>query len=391
MCRGTTFATVLTDRHLNIEWASASVIDSIGFTAEELVGRSAVTLLHPDDLPRIAALILAQQEEPQKYEVGGDPARRALNGARLQRSDGSYVHCEFAATNLSDDPLVGGYFLYLRVADDRRYLEMAYQRMASGAQSSDVVNAVRSMLLSQFDEATIDISLSASEIHESHEVADPWHFQVLGSESEGVACISVSHDRKVDGPTLWAQHVIENAARILQILAHREALMSQLQQAAVTDPLTGLRNRRGFMDALYDSVPPDSDTVTAVLYLDIDNFKGLNDAYGHTVGDAALVAIADRLSASVREVDVVGRLGGDEFAILCHGVLPGALQSMSDRLHQNLDKPIEVGDVVVGVSLSMGIATSSGTDWSEMLRDADLALMQAKADGKHRSVFSGNP
>jgi diguanylate cyclase (GGDEF)-like protein len=124
---------------------------------------------------------------------------------------------------------------------------------------------------------------------------------------------------------------------------------------------------------------------TAVLYLDLDGFKSVNDTFGHTSGDVVLRTVSDRMSRAVRADDLVARLGGDEFAVLCQDV-SGVDQAtaLADRLIAAVSEPIDVGEGVVRVGASIGIALSTPgvTLAAELLDAADRALYQAKDDGK---------
>ncbi len=165
----------------------------------------------------------------------------------------------------------------------------------------------------------------------------------------------------------------------------------RLERLALTDPLCGLPNRRGFLAHLQASTadPPAGDLLDAVLFIDLDNFKWVNDTYGHQVGDKLLVAATARLHRCVRPTDVIARLGGDEFAIICHGLSErAAVTRLADELIEHLRAPFDLDGVRAFVSASIGIAF---TDWrneapDEVLRFADLAMYTAKQDGKNAHV-----
>ena len=121
-----------------------------------------------------------------------------------------------------------------------------------------------------------------------------------------------------------------------------------------------------------------------MLYLDLDGFQPINDRWGHGHGDDVLVAVADRLRASVRPGDTVGRLGGDEFAVACPGATSDELIRLADRLLAVVRAPITVGDDVLRVGTSIGLATcAAGSSPGEVLvAAADAALLAAKATAK---------
>ena len=154
--------------------------------------------------------------------------------------------------------------------------------------------------------------------------------------------------------------------------------------------LTGLPNRALLRDRLGQALAHARrhDAPVAVLCLDLDHFKQVNDTLGHPVGDALLRAVAERLAGCVREEDTAARLGGDEFAIVQVGMgQPGAAGALARRLVEALSAPYEVlgHQVVVGTSVGIAIAPEDGEDPDELLKRADMALYRAKADG--RGVF----
>ncbi len=165
----------------------------------------------------------------------------------------------------------------------------------------------------------------------------------------------------------------------------------RLERLALTDPLCELPNRRGFLAHLHASPGrrPVGGMLDAVLFIDLDNFKWINDTYGHQVGDKLLLAAAGRLRSCVRPTDVIARLGGDEFAIICHGLQERATATrLADELIGRLAVPFDLDGVKACVSASIGIAF---TDWEneepdEVLRFADLAMYTAKQDGKNTHV-----
>jgi diguanylate cyclase len=158
-----------------------------------------------------------------------------------------------------------------------------------------------------------------------------------------------------------------------------------LARQASRDPLTELGNRKMFMDHATDALADADDTMTAVILIDLDGFKGVNDTYGHATGDALLRTAAERLNANVRANDTVSRLGGDEFVVLLPRLTDDQIaDTVAHRILRDLLQPLVVGDTVLTIRASAGIALTrgSGAGVEEMMREADLALYQAKAEGK---------
>jgi diguanylate cyclase (GGDEF)-like protein len=158
-----------------------------------------------------------------------------------------------------------------------------------------------------------------------------------------------------------------------------------LARQASRDPLTELGNRKMFMDHATDALADADDTMTAVILIDLDGFKGVNDTYGHATGDALLRTAAERLNANVRANDTVSRLGGDEFVVLLPRLTDDQIaDTVAHRILRDLLQPLVVGDTVLTIRASAGIALTrgSGAGVEDMMREADLALYQAKAEGK---------
>lgn len=169
--------------------------------------------------------------------------------------------------------------------------------------------------------------------------------------------------------------------------SHLQSENESLAHQANHDSLTGLPNRAFFEGRLIRALrsAAKAKEQVAVLYLDSDRFKEINDSFGHAAGDAVLVAVAERVRAQLREDDLVARLGGDEFALLQRGVSDGdSAYRLADRLVQALSRPTEIEAHALQIGASIGIVLSpgDGTEAEELLRKADSAMYLAKATGR---------
>ncbi|MEH2027356.1 sensor domain-containing protein [Nostoc sp.] len=179
--------------------------------------------------------------------------------------------------------------------------------------------------------------------------------------------------------------------KLLNEITERKRVESQLLHLAFHDALTGLANRAAFMKHLKHAInysKRHSDYLFAVLFIDLDRFKVINDSLGHLNGDQLLLAIASRLEICVRSIDTAARLGGDEFTILLEGVqdVSDAI-TVAERIQQELALPFELDGQEVFITASIGIALSSTVDYEhpeELLRDADTAMYHAKVLGRAR-------
>ena len=177
--------------------------------------------------------------------------------------------------------------------------------------------------------------------------------------------------------------------RLEQAVIKLRSLQEQLHHQAYHDPLTDLPNRSLFMERVRDELAERTGTV-AVLFIDVDDFKVVNDTLGHAVGDALLVSVAGRLRHCVRPQDVVARLGGDEFAVMLPDVEEPSIElhNVARRILRAFEAPVNAGSELVAVHLSVGITHSARSDDAdELIREADLAMYQAKAKGKGRFEF----
>ncbi len=160
----------------------------------------------------------------------------------------------------------------------------------------------------------------------------------------------------------------------------------QIQHLAQHDPLTDLANRATLHQALVATLAGRAWTPCAVLYIDLDRFKPINDTYGHAVGDQLLQEVARRLRQTVRAGDVIARLGGDEFALILRSIDPDRPTATARRILDVLSRPytIERLSIRVGASIGIAVAPTAGSDPDILLRNADLALYSAKKEGRNR-------
>ncbi|MFT7579138.1 MAG: diguanylate cyclase (GGDEF)-like protein/PAS domain S-box-containing protein [Myxococcota bacterium] len=174
-------------------------------------------------------------------------------------------------------------------------------------------------------------------------------------------------------------------------ITHRKNAEARLRFEAFHDPLTGLANRalfiRRLQGALATAQTPDAPSHFAVLFLDVDGFKLVNDSLGHTVGDMLLRAIASRLKRCVRGVDTVARLGGDEFTVLIEQVEEiGDIEQVAARVQEEIGVPFNLRGYEIFSSVSLGVVLSGPNyhEAEELLRDANIAMYRAKASGRGR-------
>ncbi len=200
----------------------------------------------------------------------------------------------------------------------------------------------------------------------------PWHMTRTTRDGR---TISVLHQPLAGGGSMSTHE---------DITARRRA-EAQIAHMAHYDALTNLPNRVLFREHLVKALENVDHEKLAVLCIDLDRFKVVNDTLGHPVGDALLQAVGDRLQASARPTDLVARLGGDEFAIVQAGTeQPFGATALATRLIAEIATPFELDghSVVIGASVGISIAPNDGSDPDKLLKNADMALYRAKSDGR---------
>ena len=184
------------------------------------------------------------------------------------------------------------------------------------------------------------------------------------------------------GATTDADGKVVHMRGSIQDVTERRRLQEIITEMAFQDPLTGLANRRRFLDRLGAAIErcASGEGTCAVLFIDLDGFKAVNDRLGHAAGDVLLQEVADRLRAAVRVTDTVSRFGGDEFALLCPGDDHEVAGLTAERIEQELCRPVLIEGAPVMVAASIGVAVAeAGATADAVLRRADAAMYEVKA------------
>jgi diguanylate cyclase (GGDEF)-like protein/PAS domain S-box-containing protein len=190
----------------------------------------------------------------------------------------------------------------------------------------------------------------------------------------------VSVVREPDGRPAWLAVSAQDITERRKVETELRSLTATLTERAVRDPLTGLANRTLLLERLRAVLPRDARTgqTTAVLFLDLDGFKAVNDRYGHSVGDEVLVTVAKRLAAAVRPSDTVARIGGDEFVVLVEGASDTVVANVVERLRAAVTEPLPTLDLQVGVSIGVALSTRGEAEPRSLLTAADKAMYSEK-------------
>jgi diguanylate cyclase (GGDEF)-like protein/PAS domain S-box-containing protein len=368
-------------------------------------------LLHPDDADDVARAFRAARDRV---------AATTTCTFRMRHADDSWRWFEGVITNLVDDPSVAGVVMTSRDVTDRKRAETLVadqarllERLAEGAPISETLeevcrcvqrhvgDALAAVLLDDADDGpwlaagpdlTDDLRLHVLQAPAAPPAWLCWAFPVRGDHEArdlGSFLLYLRADRELTGAD---RQVVDLMLHVLALALERRAAEDQLLHLAYHDPLTGLPNRALFSEMCGHALAGTGRTGTAVavLFLDVDRFKVVNDSLGHDHGDELLRIVAERLRVAVRPGDLVARLGGDEFAVLCQDLEPQEAQTraaaIAERLLTTLREPCVVKNDELFVSGSIGIAVSGRRrdQPEQLLADADAAMYRAKRRGKDR-------
>ncbi len=396
---------VLLDRNGQLMF-SAGRSAPLGYEPETITGMAAMDFIHPDDHP-----------------LAGQAIGKLLNGAahagpfemRLRDSDGEWVPVEVEASNLLDNPAVGGIVVGFR--DIRERLRAEHELRESEARLRTLVKNIPGAVYRceatppYIDEFVSEAVFELTGYTADQFIADDVLFDSLilpghreRSDRELDDALSTRRPfvieypiRHRDGSVRWiveqgqpaydADGNPEWLDGVMFDVTERKHLEERLAHDAAHDPLTGLPNRTLLLETLNLSLKRASRTHmhVAVLFLDLDRFKLVNDALGHAAGDDLLIAFAARLQGVLRSSDLAARTGGDEFVVVCTDMeSPIDAEHLAHRIAMTLGTPFELHGREVFVTASIGIAVAEDhSTGGELVRYADAAAYRAKERGRN--------
>ena len=420
--------TLLLDEQFDILWHSDSLSRVLGWP--DLCGRNGTEFVHPDDLELVLATMMQVLQGGDHDGLGPTFAPESAD-IRVADVNGVWHSFETTTWNHIDDPDVKGVLCTCRRVHDRSDVALAIEMLGSGTDVQQVVPViarladrsmggaeVRTAFAWKQDERTIIVSASGAPPLDPRlaDVAQVvWakgltaplvvtnlHDPLLGGAGElaaarGYRGAFIVPIEAPGGPEILGAMVAWSASTVdfqapkqsplhvalrlaaLAIADHRTK--RTLRWAAAHDPLTGLANRAEFARRLDECAEGE----LVLLYIDLDDFKPINDAYGHPVGDIVLKEVGRRIADVIGPDDTVGRLGGDEFAVVCAGISdPVQGRAVGNRIVKAIRMPLVANGLRLTVGASVGVAVGAQPLIPAMLaRRADEALYHAKNAGKN--------
>jgi diguanylate cyclase (GGDEF)-like protein/PAS domain S-box-containing protein len=454
--------TLVIDPDGTVRWVSRAAGDLVGLPSDDLTGHNILEFVDQADLPLVMGTIA--------YLLETTDTVRPME-FRFHRPDGTQGVLEAVGANCIDDPLIGGIVVQAHDVTERRVTDEVLEVIAAGGTFEDTLRLLAHLVEVQIgdcrgvigvdphedryriaastrdivDEQTdtaqagplrlpwaeaiatrrpvihVDLSTLSPELRADAEAQGfeaCWVFPVIGPGSQGLVGCLIAWRTRPGPPSPGDQVSMDRIGRLLTLAVERRDTHDLLLHAARHDALTGLPNRAQFFRHLARELHRDGHLV-AVLYLDLDRFKPINDHYGHRAGDQVLTQIARRIEGVLRPRDLTARLGGDEFGVLCSQLRDEAeAVVIAERLIQAVEQPLllpvdsirspelsalagapviditdRVQPVMVSVGVSIGIAFGhqSGSDDERLVELADAAMYQAKASGRGTWSRSGTP
>ncbi len=372
---------------------------------DELTGRHLAEFTHPDDL----AAGLAKMVELSEGEIPDVPFT-----VRARRADGSWVALELTMFDARADPVLGGVVMRARLVPDQprdRCRPLLGLEPLAEAISSGVLAAEPGGVVVYANRAAADLlGRPAHDLvhHHWRLLVHPADLDEVLSAADAAMAGPGNHEvvfrMVLDGDRTRWMHARINAlgpqddpagwVAVVQDVTRQRATEADLAHRATHDPLTGLPNRLLLHDRLEQAIArlTRADVHVAVMFLDIDKFKSINDEFGHSVGDATLLDLATRIQHAIRPGDTAARVGGDEFVIIADDVDEARAVAIAERVAAAVQVRVPTSTTPIEISTSIGIALAGpGETVDDVLSLADQAMYRAKRNPESSIVVAGSP
>ena len=397
-----------------IESVSGALTRLLGHDPEVVEGQHLIHIVAPEDHEAIMSALAAARE-------GATASNPIVVGVHLRdRRDEQRVDYELSIVNLLDDPTVHGLVV---TASDVSARVTAQQRLQGALSELEETLSLLEATLESTADGLLVVTNDRTIASYNSQLARMWRLpDWLLVQGDGLRALEFAAQQLVDPTSFLAKvnelydkpeaegndviefkdgRIYERASKPQYVngtivgrvwsfsdITEQKRLESDLEHLAFHDTLTGLANRALFKDHLDQAIARSERTgnAFAVLFLDLDNFKTVNDSLGHSAGDQLLCSVAEGLSGCLRRSDTAARLGGDEFAVLIEDVEShDQVIALAERIMTALRRPVMVGAQKMSTSASVGITFGITESTSEqLLRNADLAMYLAKSQGKDR-------
>lgn len=397
------------DETLKVRFATGIISDFLGVTVNEYMGRDVLDFVYTEDQAKVAAVI---------GDVMTKPEAHVRVTFRSQHSDGSTPWLEAIATNLLEDPVVRGVLVSLH--DITELVEVTEE--AAAANAALATEKARYEALARFTPTGVfelDENLNITYANDrfrsiaGHHLANNpnWNFidardrsallEKLKGVERGEHAQTTVRSISSHGEIHWVTFRADRSAdgQIIGTLEDDTQVIkrqSELEYRAGHDDLTQLPNREHLM-TLIDEILHADESI-AVLFIDLDHFKDINDVLGHHYGDQVLVEVAKRIQRTVRPGDLVGRMHGDEFLVVGRQISAETeAVALAERIIAAIGKPDPTNPSRPSVTASIGVALTHGSTFQDtfesytLLADADIAMYEAKVKGGARvSIFNND-
>jgi diguanylate cyclase (GGDEF)-like protein/PAS domain S-box-containing protein len=409
------FCTLTEDEGARVIDADPAFTEMFGFTLEEMYGNSVLDQIHPDDQGRAVEGWLSVLSTRRNQQTR----------LRRKRKDGSWMWVDTTLHNFLNEP--GRNHVLVEIIDisaemqaqealadreellrrltnampvgllhigvdgealyhNERLLEILHGRSAdaTGEQRETTFEQVDVLLRTLSEDGLRTFKASLGEVLEEGVDRDVEVDVVLGSGEQRRALVSLRALLRQSGD-------VSGAITCVLDVTDSARVRSELERRATFDTLTGCHNRASILSALELELARESSAGTGVVYVDLDEFKPVNDTFGHAAGDEVLVLVAERLHQASRDTDVVGRLGGDEFLVILHDIpSPDVAMRVAQRICAALhgDFELSVGTVALRGSVGVACSHTTGISLEELVRRADAAMYESKQLGVGRPVLA---
>ena len=388
-------------------FVSPNVTRYLGFLPEELIGRPSALVIHPEDM---GIIINAQR---YVMEHPGEPHSIQY---RVSQKDGRWIYVESTGVNMLGNPEIDGVLVSMRNITERRQAETDLRIAATAfeAQEGMFVTDAHGVILRVNRAFTKITGYTAEEVigknprllQSGHHDADfyaamwetinstgAWEGEIWNRRKTG----EVYPEHLTISAVIVADGMVTNYVATHTDITMNKAAMDEIQRLAFYDSLTGLPNRRLLWDRLESALASShrSGRKGALLFIDMDNFKTLNDTLGHDMGDLLLQQVGQRLEHGLREGDTVARLGGDEFVVMLEDLSRQSLEAaaqtevIGNKILATLNQPYQLATHDYHSSPSIGATLFNGHEQSteELIKQADIAMYHVKSSGRNALHF----